>query len=197
MSLRSNTLAVAGLALAFALAGLSAGVAQTRAQPQSPARTPVLRDPAILQQSVQDDEDDTTQSTSPTISRQTYDRLRQAIAEERRQAASQRPRPRQYEVECHRVTEVMFDPWELRVMCDRDDEYGQHHYILWLNLYGIPDQDTPDEAERRWIAERLLDAIQVSRSDPSAALVLRISALDLNERSSVRDLTGFRLRYSD
>lgn len=197
MNLRSNSFAVGGLALALAFAGMSAGIAQTRAQPQSPTRSPVLRDPAILQQSIQDDEDGDTQTALPTINRQAYDRLRQAIAEERRQAASQRPRPRDYEVECRRVTEVMFDPWELRVLCDQDDEYGQRHYILWLNLHDIPDQETPDEAERRWIAERLLEAIQVSRSDPSVRLVLRIGALDINERSSVRDLTGFRLRYSD
>lgn len=187
------------LALSFLAVGISGVEAQDQAQPQTQTRAnaPTLRNSAILQQlgAEQDVQVENDASHAPVLTRRTVELFREVQEAEQRQAAG--PRPRFYEVECHEVTELRIDVTDLRITCDRNDPYGQDFYILWLDVDAFPPQDGGTNEERRWRAERLVEAVTMTRNDPGANLTLMIGPLELNGGASVRDLSGYTIRYTD
>ncbi|WP_417486272.1 hypothetical protein [Maricaulis sp.] len=186
--------------LSVLAAGISGAEAQNQPQPQTRTALPTLRNPAILRrQAVQgeepDDDEQADGSGSTTIDRRTLELYQEAQEAERRRNAL--PRPRFYDVECGNVTELQLDVMELRITCDRYDPYGQNYYILWLDVADLPPQDSGGNEIRHWRAERLIEAVNISRNDPNAHLTLRIGPLDMRSGSTIRDLSGYTIRYSD
>tara|TARA_R110002095_G_scaffold121176_1_gene105458 strand:- start:121 stop:705 length:585 start_codon:yes stop_codon:yes gene_type:complete len=189
----------------LALSLIAVGVPGVEAQDQPEAQTqtqtqttlPTLRNPAILQRlgAQQDAQDEDEASDAPVLTRRTLELYREAQEEERRRAAG--PRPRYYEVECHAVTELRIDVTDLRITCDRNDPYGQDFYILWLDMDPFPAQDAGTNEERRWRAERLVEAVNMTRNDPGANLTLMIGPLELNGGFPVRDINGYKIRYTE
>ncbi|RKR03673.1 hypothetical protein [Maricaulis maris] len=177
--------------------GISGAEAQNQPQPQTRTALPTLRNPAILQrpgaEQLAESEDDA--SDTPVMTRRTVELYQQALEAEQRRAAG--PRPRFYEVECNSVIEMRIDVTDMRITCDRNDPYGQNYYILWLDVSAFPAQDGGTNEERRWRAERLVEAVNITRNDPDAHLTLMIGPLDLNGGTTVRDLSGYTIRYSD
>lgn len=185
------------LVLSFLAVGVSGVEAQDRPQAQTQTTLPTLRNPAILRQltAEQDPQVEDDASDAPVLTRRTVELYRDALEAEQRQAAG--PRPRFYEVECNAVTELSIDVTDLRITCDRNDPYGQDFYILWLDVDAFPAQDAGTSEERRWRAERLVEAVTMTRNDPGASLTLMIGPLELNGGNSVRDINGYTIRYTD
>jgi len=185
------------LALSLLAAGASAAEAQNQPQAQPQTTLPTLRNPAILQRTgtTQDVQDGAATSDAPVLTRQTVDLYQEALEAEQRQAAG--PRPRFYEVECRAVTELRINVTDLRITCDRNDPYGQNYYILWLDVNAFPAQDAGTNEERRWRAERIVEAVNMTRNDPDANLTLMIGPLELNSGSTIRDIDGYTIRYTD
>ncbi|WP_417478359.1 hypothetical protein [Maricaulis sp.] len=185
------------LLLSVLAVGISGAEAQNQPQPQTRTNLPTLRNPAMLQRpdAEQDVQDEDDASDAATLTRRTLDLYREAQEAEQRRAAG--PRPRFYEVECRAVTELSLDVTDLRITCDRNDPYGQDFYILWLDVTPFPAQDGGNNEERRWRAERLVEAVTMTRNDPRANLTLMIGPLELNGGSTVRDINGYTIRYSD
>ncbi|WP_417484484.1 hypothetical protein [Maricaulis salignorans] len=185
------------LVLSLLAVGASAAGAQDQAQPQTRTNLPTLRNPAILRQltAEQDPEVEDNPSDAPVLNQRTLELYREAQEAEQRQAAG--PRPRYYEVECNAVTELRIDVSDLRITCDRNDPYGQDFYILWLDMDPFPAQDAGTNEERRWRAERLVEAVNMTRNDPGANLTLMIGPLELNGGFPVRDINGYKIRYTD
>ncbi|WP_417467465.1 hypothetical protein [Maricaulis sp.] len=207
------------LALSLLAVGISGVEAQVQPQPQTRTTLPTLRNPALLQRpdAEQDgqDEDEASDapvltrrtlelyreaqdeaSNAPVVTRRTLELYREAQEEERRRAAG--PRPLYYEVECHAVTELRFDVTDFRITCDRNDPYGQNYYFLWLDMDPFPPQDAAGTNEDRQVrAERLVEAVNMTRNDPGANLILLIGPLELNGGIVVRDINGYTIRYTD
>jgi hypothetical protein len=170
-----------GAALAVAL--LASAEAQTRA--------PVLRDPVVIPPQQAGDDD----TPSPLfIERRIMDLAREALEEEQRQNRANRPS--RYDVECRAVSEYRLSLWDLRITCDRNDAYGQNYYFLWIDMTEIPGFAAEDRIDRMWLAERLVDAIAETSSDPNARLILNIGTLRTGRRTSVRDITGYQIVYT-
>ncbi len=209
------------LALSLLALGVSGVEAQDRPQAQTQTTLPTLRNPAILQrlgaeQDAQDEDeasdapvvtrrtlelyreaqDEDNASDAPVVTQRTLELYREAQEEERRRAAG--PRPRHYEVECHAVTELRFDVTDLKITCDRNDPYGQNYYFLWLDMDPFPPQDAAGTNEDRQVrADRLVEAVNMTRNDPGANLVLLIGPLELNGGIVVRDINGYTIRYTE
>tara|TARA_R110002072_G_scaffold241807_6_gene400672 strand:- start:530 stop:1102 length:573 start_codon:yes stop_codon:yes gene_type:complete len=183
------------------LAGFLVAVptAQAQSGSQSPNGVPTLQNPAVLQrlnpQSTAEDNQDDANDRVP--SRQVFDDAQQ----DQRRRDDHRPVRGQVqetrEVLCRNVTAVELLHTELQITCSNPDQRGNHVHTLWLDTALFVEQEAAGNEQRRWLAARLIEAVELTRQDPNAHLSLTTGTLTITFATSARDITGFTIRYSD
>lgn len=169
--------------------------AQAQSGSQGQNETPTIPNPAVLQRL-------TTQSSTGNDadrvpSQQTLDAAQQEQQrrDDRRPVRGQAQETR--EVLCREVTAVKVLHSELQLTCSNPDQRGRNVHTLWLDTALFLPQETAGNEERRWLAERLIEAVELTRQDPNAHLTLTIGTLTITFATTASDITGFTIRYSD
>lgn len=179
------------------LVAIPTALAQSGSQNQN--AVPTIQNPATLQrlttQPAAGDDQDGANERAPS-----QEVIEDAQRDQRRQDGNRPVRGQVQEtreVLCRDIVAVEMLHSELRITCGNPDQRGRNVHTLWLDTALFYEQETADNAQRRWLAARLLEAVELTRQDPNAHLSLMIGRISIMFLTNARDITGYQIRYSD